>query len=101
MPGQQYLFERNSTAFALLFGDERFLSRESTQESDTIKAGETGLPLKEDTTTTGGVENIVEIASASSGKVPGDTKGDPLQRTQPLQKALQSFRNCLIFLNFL
>jgi hypothetical protein len=37
---------------------------------------ETGLPLKGSTATTGGIENVVEIASASSGKMSGDTKSE-------------------------
>ena len=63
--GAAYLFERNSTVFARLFKDSRFLSGDGL-----------GLPLKEGTAVTGGIENVVEIASASSGKVPGDTKSE-------------------------
>jgi WD40 repeat protein len=74
--GAAYLFERNSTVFARMFGDERFLSREGLKDLCLDKEVETGLPLKEDRVTTGGIENVVEIASTSSGKVSGNTKSE-------------------------
>lgn len=97
--GAAYLFERNSTAFALLLGDESFLSQEDTQESDTIKAGETGLPLKEGTAMTGGVENIVEIASASTGKAPVDIKNNENSAVENSASA-KSSPKLLEFLDF-
>ncbi|HET8688148.1 MAG TPA: hypothetical protein VFM18_16050, partial [Methanosarcina sp.] len=71
--GTAYLFERNSTVFARLFGDERFLSREGLKE---LYLDKTELPSKEGTTTAEGIENVVEITPASSGTVSGDTKSE-------------------------
>lgn len=50
--GAAYLFERNSTIFARLFGDERFLSRDGFNDLYLDKEAETGLPLKEGGVTT-------------------------------------------------
>src|SRR5690606_4071105 len=69
--GSAYLFERNSTVFARLFGDS-FLYSKEIRESDLDKEGETGIPLNEGTATTEGIENVVEIASASSGENSAD-----------------------------
>ena len=63
--GAAYLFERNSSVFARLFGNEYFLSGEGL-----------GLPLKEGIVVTGGIENVVETASASSGEVSDDIKDE-------------------------
>src|SRR5690606_29199463 len=69
--GSAYLFERNPMVFARLFGDS-FLSNKEIRESDIDKERETGIPLNEGTSTTEGIENIVEIASASSGENSAD-----------------------------
>jgi len=71
--GAVYLFERNPTAFALLLGDESFLPEETATETDTSLAKEIIKPIEE-TAVTGGVENKVEDAPATSSSVSGNAK---------------------------
>lgn len=74
--GIAYLFERNSTAFARLFGDEHFLSREGLKDLYLDKEVETGMSSKEGGVTTGDVKSVVEITSTSPGRVSGNTKSE-------------------------
>jgi WD40 repeat protein len=74
--GTAYLFERNSTAFARLFGDEHFLSREGLRDLYLDTKVETGLPSKEGAVATRDVKNVFEIVPSTSGNVSGNTKNE-------------------------
>jgi WD40 repeat protein len=100
--GAAYLFKRNSTVFARLFGDERFLSGEKLKELSLDQDGGIELPLKAGKSTTRGIENVVEIASASSGKVAGDIKSedDPAAENSTSAKSSSKLSGLLTFFKF-
>jgi WD40 repeat protein len=74
--GAAYIFERNSTVFARLFGDARFLSSEGLKDLYLDKEAKTDLPLKGGLVTTESAENIVGIVPNSSSNVAGNTKSE-------------------------
>jgi len=64
--GAVYIFKRNATAFALLSGDASFLPEEPVKTEDS-SLEENIQPVEETPVDTGGIENLVEDAAASSG----------------------------------